>query len=142
MKRTPVIILIAIAQFLVGSLSLVSGVFLLLLMTGAVQVFSQDLTGLSLYFKGLIVLRFAISIFGLAVTYGLWTLKRWGWIGSLLFQGLCIANNGLGLLIGHTISAGVYVSAIFCTGLIAALCLPSVKTIFEVEGSEADVVGG
>ncbi len=136
-ERTPANLLIAIAQFLVSSLSLVSGIFLLLLMTGTLQVFSQDLTSLALPFKGLIVLGFAISLLGLVVTYGFWTLKRWGWLGSLLFQGFCIANNGLGLLIGHTLSAGVYVSAIFSTGLIALLCLPGVRAVFEVGVTEA-----
>ncbi|MEM9004675.1 MAG: hypothetical protein AAGE59_14280 [Cyanobacteria bacterium P01_F01_bin.86] len=109
MQRTPGIIVIAIAQFLVSSFSLVAGVFLVLLISGALQVFSQDLTQLSIYLKGLVVLGLAISILGLVVTYGLWTLKRWGWIGSILFQGLCIANNGLGLLLGQSISTGVYV---------------------------------
>ena len=140
MKRTLGIIIIAIVQFIVSSLSLVAGIFLLMLMTGTVQVFSQDLTELSFYYKGLIVLGFAISLFGLGVTYGLWTLKRWGWVGSLMFQGLCIANNALGLLVGQTISPQVYFSAVLSTGLIAVLCLPSVRTVFLSDSAESDAV--
>ena len=139
MNRPLSITLVAIAQLIVSSLSLVSGIFLMLLVTGVLQVFSQDLTGLSLYLKGLVALGFAISLWGLIATYGLWTLKRWGWIGSLLFQGLCIANNGLALLAGQPLSAGVYFSAALGTSLIAALCLPSVRAVFLLNGTESDM---
>lgn len=127
------IILVAIAQFLVSSLSLIAGILLLLLITGAVEVFDESLTNLSLSIKGLILLGLAISLFGLIVTYGLWTLKRWGWIGSIMFQTLCIINNGLGLLAGQSISPGTYFAAALCTSLIGDLCLPSIQDVFAVD---------
>ncbi|MEM1309554.1 MAG: hypothetical protein AAGF98_08765 [Cyanobacteria bacterium P01_H01_bin.153] len=129
--RSLSIILIAIVQGLVSLSSLASGVFLLLLMTGTVQVFSQDLQELSLPLKGLVAVGFAISLFGLVVTYGLWQLKPWGWTGSIIFQVLCIANNGLTLAAGQEISNSVYFSIAFCITLIAALFLPSVRDVFD-----------
>lgn len=130
MKRNLSILIISIVQLLVSSLSLLAGVFLVLLMTGIVQVLSNDLTGLPSYLKGLVVLGLAISLWGLIVTYGLWTLKRWGWLGSLMFQGLCILNNGLALLAGQPLSAGVYFSVSLCVALGVALYMPSVRDQF------------
>ena len=137
-KRSLSIILIAIVQGLVSLSSLASGIFLLLLMTGTVQVFSQDLQTLSLPLKGLVAAGFAISLFGLAITYGLWQLKPWGWTGSIIFQVLCIANNGLTLAAGQEISSSVYFSAAFCVTLIAALFLPSVRDVFDAGATTAE----
>ncbi|NER81609.1 MAG: hypothetical protein F6K42_19000 [Leptolyngbya sp. SIO1D8] len=122
--------IVAIAQFVVSGLSLVTGVLLGLLASGQLHIFSQDLTSMPLYLKGLIVLGLAISLLGLIASYGLWTLKRWGWVGSLLFQGLCIANNGLALLAGQSLSAGLYFSVMLCVGFMGVLCLPSVRRVF------------
>ena len=138
MSRSLTIILIAIIQGFVSLLGLVSGIFLVLLMTGAVQVFSQDLQSLSLPLKGLVAMGLAISLFGLAVTYGFWQLKSWGWTGSLIFQVMCIANNGLGLLAGQEVSSRVYFSVAFCVTLIAALFLPSVRDVFEAATSDPE----
>lgn len=134
--RSLSITLFAIIQGLISLSSLASGIFLLLLMTGTVQVFSQDLQALSLPLKGLVAVGFAISLFGLVVTYGLWQLKPWGWTGSIIFQVLCIANNGLTLAAGQEISTGVYFSIAFCTTLIAALFLPSVRDVFAAAAAE------
>jgi len=138
MKRPLSLIIISIVQLIVSSLSLVSGVFLLLLMTGTVEVFSQDLTQLPLSLKGLVVLGLAISVFGIVASYGLWTLKRWGWMGSIAFQVLCMANNGLGILAGQPLSSGVYFSAALCTGLIVALYMPNVRELFAAAHSASD----
>ena len=138
MSRSLTIILIALIQGFVSLLGLVSGIFLVLLMTGAVQVFSQDLQSLSLPLKGLVAMGLAISLFGLAVTYGFWQLKSWGWTGSLIFQVMCIANNGLGLLAGQEVSSRVYFSVAFCVTLIAALFLPSVRDVFEAATSDPE----
>jgi|GEM_PF-1180856 len=138
MSRSLSITLIAILQGLISFSSLASGIFLVLLMTGTIQVFSQDLQDLPLSLKGLVAVGFAISLFGLVVTYGLWRLKPWGWTGSLIFQVMCIANNGLGLLAGQEISTGVYFSVAVCATLIAALFLPSVRDVFEAIASSSD----
>lgn len=138
MPRSLSITLIAIIQGLVSLSSLASGIFLVLLMTGTIQVFSQDLHSLSLPLKGLVAVGFAISVFGLVVTYGLWQLKPWGWTGSIIFQILCIANNGLALLIGQEISAKVAFSFAFCLTLIAALFLPSVRDVFDSRIPESE----
>ena len=118
--------------------SLISGAFLVLLMTGTAQIFSRDLTELSLPLKGLIALGLAISLFGLVVTVGLWRRQWWGWVGSLIFQSLCIANNGLALLAGQSITLGVGVAIAVCLTLILALCLPAIRTIFTPEPTEVD----
>ncbi|MEM0981589.1 MAG: hypothetical protein AAGH78_15115 [Cyanobacteria bacterium P01_H01_bin.58] len=125
------------AQFLVSSLSLLSGIFLMLLMTGTVQVLSNDLTGLPNYLKGLVLLGLVISLLGLIVTYGLWALKPWGWLGSLLFQGLCVVNNGLALLAGQHVSAGTYFSVSLCVALGVGLCMPGVRDLFEAAESKS-----
>ncbi|MEM6713729.1 MAG: hypothetical protein AAGD09_10185 [Cyanobacteria bacterium P01_F01_bin.56] len=138
MSRSLTIILITLIQGFISLLGLVSGVLLVLLITGAVQVFSQDLQNLSLSLKGLVAVGLAISLFGLAVTYGFWQLKPWGWTGSIIFQIMCIANNGLGLLAGQEISPRVYFSIAFCLTLIAALFLPSVRDVFEAAVAESD----
>jgi len=136
--RSLTIILLAIVQGGVSLLGLVSGIFLVLLMTGAVQLLSQDLQSLTLPLKGLVAVGLAISVFGLVVTYGLWKLKPWGWMGSILFQILCIANNGLTLLVGQELSPQVYFSVAFSGTLIAALFLPSVREGFETNTPEAE----
>ena len=133
MKRT--IAIIAIVQLIVSGLSLVTGVLLVLLITGAAQIFSHDLTALPLFLKGLVLLGLAISVWGLIVTYGLWTLKPWGWLGSLIFQGLCVANNGLAILAGQPMTAGVYFSAALCIGMLVALWMPSVRDAFGANAS-------
>ena len=118
--------------------SLISGAFLVLLMTGTAQIFSRDLTELSLPLKGLIALGLAISLFGLVVTVGLWRRQWWGWVGSLIFQSLCIANNGLALLAGQSITLGVGVASAVCLTLILALCSPAMRSIFTPEPTEVD----
>jgi len=138
MSRSLSITFIAIIQGLTSLSSLVSGIFLVLLITGTVQVFSQDLQNLSLSLKGLVAVGLAISLYGLAVTYGLWQLKPWGWIGSIIFQVLCIANNGLALLAGQEISSRVYFSIAFGSTLMAALFLPSVRDVFEATADESE----
>jgi hypothetical protein len=127
MQRSLSITVIAILQGFISVTSLATGMFLGLLITGTVQVFSQDLTALSLPLKGLVALGLAISLFGLVVTYGLWHLKTWGWMGSLMFQMLCIVNNGLAVLAGQSVTGRVYFSTVFCIALIGALWVPSVR---------------
>jgi uncharacterized membrane protein len=136
--RSLTIILLAIVQGGVSLLGCVSGIVLVLLMTGAVQVMSQDLRTLTLPLKGLVALGLAISLFGLVVTYGLWRLQPWGWTGSLIFQVMCIANNGLTLLIRQELSPQVYFSIAFSGTLIAALFLPSVREGFEANAPDAE----
>lgn len=130
MSRPLSVTLLTVVQGIISGLSLVSGFLLVLLLAGMVQVFSHDLTTLSLYLKGLVVLGLVISLLGLVSAYGLWTLKPWGWMGAFIFQLLCLANNGLGLLAGQPVSAGVYISAGIFTGAIFALLLPSVRQVF------------
>jgi hypothetical protein len=127
MKRNLSIILITIAQFGISTLSMVSGILLVLLMTGRLAVFSADLTQLSGYFKGLVIFGLFVSLWGMASSIGLWRLKRWGWSGSILFQGLCILNNMLIFLGGRPLTFGVYFSAGISGALLFALLLPSVR---------------
>ena len=129
MQRSLSITIIAILQGFISVTSLASGIFLVLLITGKVEILSQDLTMLSLPLKGLVALGLAISLFGVVVTYGLWSLKPWGWIGSLIFQMLCIVNNGLAILAGQSVTGGVYFSTAFCIALMGALWMPSVRNV-------------
>jgi hypothetical protein len=137
MQRSLSITIIAILQGFISVTSLASGIFLGLLITGTVEVWSQDLTTLSLPLKGLVALGLAISLFGVVVTYGLWNLKPWGWMGSLIFQMLCIVNNGLAILAGQSITGGVYFSTAFCIALIGALWMPSVRNVLASPASES-----
>jgi hypothetical protein len=137
MKRSLGIALIAIVQFIISGLSVVSGLVLLLLITGRLQILSTDLTNLPLYLKGLTLLGLVISLLGVIVSYGLWRLRRWGWIGSLIFQGLCIANNSIVVIAGQPPSFGVYFSAVLAAGTILVLCLPSVREVFLLPTSHA-----
>ena len=138
MPRSLTLTAIALVQGFISVMSLVSGICLVLLMTGAAQLFSRDLTGLSLPLKGLIVLGLAISLLGLVVTVGLWRRQRWGWVGSLIFQSLCIANNGLALLAGQSMTLGVGVAIAVCLTLIVVLCLPTIRAAFTPESTEMD----
>jgi hypothetical protein len=101
MEKNLPIKIIALVQIGISLLSLVSGTVLLLLMTGQIEVFSANLTQLSVYFKILIGFGLVASLWGLVVSFGLWRLQRWGWLGSLIFQALCLVNNGLILLGGR-----------------------------------------
>lgn len=136
MNRSLGITLIALVQFLVSLLSFASGVLLILLLTGQIQVFSADLARLSPFFKALVVSGFLISLLGLFASIGLWQQRRWGWIGSLLFQSLCLLNNGLAMLGGQSPSFGVYFSATLCTAMISGLCQPSVRLPFQLQQPE------
>ncbi|MBD0268874.1 MAG: hypothetical protein ICV77_11355 [Cyanobacteria bacterium Co-bin8] len=136
MNRSWGIGLIAWVQFFISGLSLITGALLILLLTGQVELFSADLTRLSPFFKGLVVAGFLISILGMVSAVGLYQLKRWGWVGSLLFQGLCLLNNGLALLGGQAPSFGVYFSATLCTAIIAGLCQPSIRSMVLPQQSE------
>jgi hypothetical protein len=137
-KRSLSITIIAILQGFISVASLASGVLLLLLMSGSVQIFSQDLVDLPLYLKGLVALGLAISLFGTVVTYGLWKLRLWGWLGSLIFQIMCIANNGLALLAGQEVNSRVYFSTAISIALIGALWMPSVRELIEGSATEVD----
>lgn len=128
MNRSLGVVLIALVQFLVSSLSLVSGGVLILLMTGQIEIFSADLTRLSPVFKGLVISGFLISLLGLVSAVGLWQLRRWGWLGSLVFQSLCLLNNGLAVLAGQAPSFGVYFSASLCAATILGLSQPRVRS--------------
>lgn len=127
MKRNLSVILVAVAEFGISALSLVSGILLVLLMSGRMEVFSADLTQLSDYFKGLVIFGLFISGLGMTSAIGLWRLQRWGWLGSLLFQGLCILNNVLIVLGGRPLTLGIYFSAGVSGALLFALLLPSVR---------------
>jgi hypothetical protein len=131
MKRNLSITLVSLAQLGISVLSLISGTLLLLLMTGQVELFSADLTQLSTYFKGLVVLGLFISSLGIISAVGLWWLQKWGWVGSLVFQGLCILNNILILLGGRPLTLGIYFSAGISGALLFALLLPSIRAIVD-----------
>ncbi|HEY9736559.1 MAG TPA: hypothetical protein V6D06_09760 [Trichocoleus sp.] len=127
MNRSAGLLLIALVQLFISGLSLVSGVVLILLLAGQIELFSADLTRLSPFFKALVVSGFLISLVGVVSSIGLWLLKPWAWVGSLVFQSLCLLNNGLAVLAGQAPSFGVYFSATLCTAMIAALCLPTIR---------------
>lgn len=133
MKRSLSITLVAIAQLGISTLSLVSGTVLALLMTGRIEAFSADLTNLSDYFKILVIFGLLVSLLGIVSSYGLWRLQRWGWLGSLAFQALCILNNVLILWGGRPLTFGVYFSAGISGALLFALLLPSVR--LSLQGS-------
>ena len=137
MRRSLSITLVALAQFGISALSLVSGVTLILLMTGQLEIFSADLTQLSDYFKGLVIFGLLVSLWGIVASIGLWRLQRWGWLGSLGFQGLCILNNVLILLGGRPLTFGVYFSAGISGALLFALLLPSVR--LSLQGTSSAV---
>jgi len=137
MTRNLSITLVSLAQLGISVLSLISGTLLLLLMTGRVELFSADLTQLSTYFKGLVVLGLFISSLGIVSALGLWRLQKWGWVGSLAFQGLCILNNILILLGGRPLTLGIYFSAGISGALLFALLLPSIRAV--VDGNQAVV---
>jgi hypothetical protein len=131
MNRSLSIKLVAISQFGISTLSCVGGIILMLLSTGQIEIFSADLTNLSSYFKGLIVFGLIVSLWGLVASYGLWQLQRWGWLGSLVFQGLCLLNNVLIVLGGRPITFGVYFSASISGALLFALLLPSIRLVLK-----------
>jgi hypothetical protein len=133
MKRSLSITLVALAQLGISTLSLVSGSVLILLMTGQIEIFSADLTHLPDYFKALVIFGLIVSVLGIVAAYGLWQLQRWGWMASLVFQGLCILNNVLILLGGRPLTLGVYFSAGISGALLFALLLPSVR--LSLQGS-------
>lgn len=140
MQRSLSITIIAILQGFISITSLASGIFLLLLITGTAKVFSEDLSALPPYLKGLVALGLAISIFGVVVTYGLWQLKPWGWLGSLIFQVMCIVNNGLAVVAGQSLTAGVYFSTALCMALIGALWMPSVRNVIAPPNGADDTI--
>jgi hypothetical protein len=129
MKRPISILAITLVQSFVSLTSLASGIILLLLTTGRVRFLSQDLSNIPLYLKGLIGLGMAISLWGVVVTYGLWQLKRWGWLGSLMFQLMCVVNNGLAVVAGQSMTVAVYVSTTFCIASIGVLWMPRVRQV-------------
>jgi hypothetical protein len=131
MKRNLSIILVVVAQLGISILSLVSGVLLVLLMAGQLEMFSADLTRLPDYFKALVIFGLFVSLWGIVSSIGLWRLQKWGWLGSLAFQGLCIFNNVLILLGGRPLTFGVYFSAGISGALLFALLLPSVRTVIN-----------
>ena len=139
MNRSLSITLVALAQLGISTLSLVSGVLLILLMTGQIDVFSADLTQLPGYFKGLVVFGLLVSVWGIVAAIGLWRLQRWGWLGSLVFQGLCILNNLLIVLGGRPLTFGVYFSAGISGALLFALLLPSVRLSLQGQPIPPDV---
>lgn len=138
MNRSLSITLVALAQLGISTLSLVSGVLLILLMTGQIDVFSADLTQLPGYFKGLVVFGLLVSVWGIVAAIGLWRLQRWGWLGSLVFQGLCILNNLLIVLGGRPLTFGVYFSAGVSGALLFALLLPSVRLTLQGQPLPSD----
>lgn len=121
---------IALLQGIISGLSVVSGVLLILLMTGQVQFFSHDLTQFSTSLKALIVLGLAISLEGAIATVGLWQLRPWGWFSSLGFHTLCIVNTGLTLAAGQPLNTSVYLSTLTSIVLLACLALPTTRQHF------------
>lgn len=119
--------LVALIQFGLSGLSLISGGVLLLLMSGQIQLYAADLTRLEPIYKGLIISGEAISLLGIVAAWGLGRQQRWGWLGSVGFQGLCLLNNALAVIAGQPPSVGTYVSAGVCTAMIGLLCLPQIR---------------
>jgi hypothetical protein len=122
---------IALFQGIISGLSVVSGVLLILLMTGQVHLFSHDLTQFSAALKALIVLGLAISLEGAIATVGLWQLRSWGWFGSLGFHALCMVNTGLTLAAGQPLNTSVYLSTLTSAALLACLTLPTTRQHFQ-----------
>jgi hypothetical protein len=131
MEKNLSIKIIAFVQISISLLSLVSGTVLLLLITGQIEVFSANLTQLSAYFKGLVGFGLVVSLWGLVASFGLWRLQQWGWLGSLIFQALCLVNNGLIVLGGRPLTFGVYVSVGISGSLLAWLLLPGMHQRFS-----------
>lgn len=119
--------LVAAIQLSLSILSLFSGGILLLLVIGRINVFSANLTGISSFYKGLIISGVVISCIGIGGGWGLWRHKRWGWGSSVGFQGLCIGNNLLAVIAGQAPGIGTYVSVGVCTAMIGVLCLPLIR---------------
>lgn len=119
--------LVALIQFGLSGLSLISGGILLLLISGQIQLYAADLTRLDPVYKGLVISGEAISLLGIVAAWGLGRQQRWGWLGSIGFQGLCLFNNALAVMAGQPPSVGTYVSAGVCTAMIGLLCLPQIR---------------
>ena len=93
MKRNLSITLVAMAQFGISALSLVSGLTLLLLITGRLEIFSADLTQLSDYFKGLVIFGLFVSIWGIVSSIGLWRLQKWGMVRISAVSGVVYSQQ-------------------------------------------------
>lgn len=126
-KRPWSLVAIALFQGLISGLSLVSGLLLLLLVTGYLQVLGQDLTRFPWTLKGLVGLGTVISLEGAIATVGLWQLRPWGWLGSVLFHLLCVVNTGLTLAAGQSLTPGVGISTAVSVLLGVALMQPALR---------------
>ena len=127
---------IAIAQWVISILSLGAGIILVLIVTGQIPGLTSDLTVFPFPLKVLVGLGLVISTLGLGASVGLWQMQRWGWILSLVFQGLCILNNAVGVVAGQPPSGGVYISVSLSTAMIVGLCLPAVQARFFPDSPE------
>jgi hypothetical protein len=125
-------LIIAILQGIVSSLSLVINSVLVMLMVNTTQVFAQDLTGLPPTLKGLILLGWIISLWGGVTAVGLGTWQRWGWLGALIFQGLCLMIYQLiVLLTSQTLSSGLYLTSGLCLVAMVVLRLPRIRQQYD-----------
>lgn len=138
MKRRPTgITLIAIAYFILGFLSLLwSG---LVFGVGGLSATFGSLFGaenIAMMGSSSVVSGFLgilTAIVQIAVGYGLWTLKRWGWYLALVGVGLSVLQGIMGMFYG-----GLFV--FFCgllglllpVGILLYLLSPRIRTLFGI----------
>ncbi len=128
-QQLPVLI-IAIFQGVVSAVGIILNLGWLLLAMGWAQVFSYDLTALTLALKGWIFLNLLLSVAGWVSAWGLGCLRRWGWVSSLVFQAFAILNQGLMARCRDTITLTNSVSMGILGAIALCLLSPPLRRTF------------
>lgn len=129
-NRPTGVTILAVLQLIFSVLGLIGGLGVLLFGGQLAETASQQgqagLNG-TLQILGLVVV--VSSLIGILLAWGLFTLKGWAWITTLIFQGLGILSNLASLAQGS--NAGGAVFSIVISGVIIYYLLrPEVKQAF------------
>lgn len=130
MMRPTGVTILAVLQLIFNLLGLLGGLGFLLLgdrVASSIQEQGQNIPSGAVPALAWVLIIF--SLIGLVIAWGLFTLKSWAWLATLIFQALGILNNVASLVQGANPGGAVF--GIVISGVIIYYLLrPEVKQAF------------
>lgn len=141
MNRPIGVIIIAVLQLIGSIMSLLVGLGILIFRDAFLQMLSQSpefqqsaqdlppgVLGGVATFTGVVML--IASLIGFLLAYGLFTLKGWAWIVTLIFSALGILSNLSSIITGQTNRGFAVIQLVISIVIVYYLWRPEVKRAF------------
>ncbi len=132
-QRPTGVTILAVLQLLNSALGLLLSLGVLLLGGLVISGMGAENSGEAVAIGGVLlflaIFFLIFSLIGLIMGYGLWTLRAWAWLGTLIFQGIGILAHIVTLFAGD-LSGGSVMGLVISGVIINYLLQPNVKRAF------------